>query len=107
MKRKRTVVLIIIAIVFAIFALTSCADVSHVQECLPATEHTYGFWGGTWHGIIMVPSFIGSIIWDDVAVYAVNNNGGWYNFGFVGGFFTMLKVITYILRGFRAKQRLS
>lgn len=47
MKKRRTVGLIIIAIVIAIFALTSCADVSHVQQCLPATEHTYGFWGGT------------------------------------------------------------
>ena len=80
MKRKRILGLIIIAIIVAIFALTGCADVSHVQQCLPPTEHTYGFWGGTWHGIIMVPSFICSLIFDDVAVYAVNNNGGWYNF---------------------------
>ena len=98
MKRKRTVGLIIIAIVIAIFALTSCADVSHVQQCLPVTEHTYGFWGGTWHGMIMVPSFIGSLIWDDVAIYAVNNNGAWYDFGFIGGFFTLLKLISYIIK---------
>jgi len=107
MKRKRILGLIIIAIVVAIFALTGCADVSHVQECLPPTEHTYGFWGGTWHGMIMVPSFIGSLIWDDVAVYAVNNNGGWYNFGYVGGFFFMIKIIGYAIRGIKAKQRLS
>lgn len=98
MKKRRTVGLIIIAIVIAIFALTSCADVSHVQQCLPATEHTYGFWGGTWHGMIMVPSFIGSLIWDDVAIYAVNNNGAWYDFGFIGGFFTLLKLISYIIK---------
>jgi hypothetical protein len=30
-------------------------------------------------------SFIGSLIWDDVAVYAINNNGGWYDFGFLLG----------------------
>lgn len=105
MKKRRTVGLIIIAIVFAIFALTSCADVSHVQSCLSVTEHTYGFWGGTWHGMIMVPSFIGSLIWNDIAVYAVNNNGAWYNFGYVGGFFFMLKVISYTIKGIRTKRR--
>jgi len=101
MKRKRIVGIIILIIVIALFALTSCADVSHVQQCLPATEHTYGFWGGTWHGMIMVPSFIGSLIFDDVAVYAVNNNGGWYNFGFVGGFFFMLRMISLATKGYR------
>ena len=101
MKRKRIVGVIILIIVVALFALTSCADVSHVQQCLPPTEHTYGFWGGTWHGIIMVPSFIGSLIFDDVAVYAVNNNGGWYNFGFVGGFFFMLRMISLVIKGYR------
>lgn len=101
--KKRNIGLIIIVIIIAIFALTGCADASNVQECLPATEHTYGFWGGTWHGIIMVPSFIGSLIWDDVAVYAVNNNGSWYDFGYVGGFFLILKTISYIIKRNRAK----
>jgi hypothetical protein len=35
-------------------------------------------------------SFIGSLFFDDITIYAVNNNGGWYNFGFllsVGGLF--------------------
>jgi hypothetical protein len=35
-------------------------------------------------------SFIGFLFSDDIAVYAVDNNGGWYNFGFllgVGGLF--------------------
>jgi len=105
MKRKRILGLIIIAIIVAIFALTGCADVSHVQQCLPPTEHTYGFWGGTWHGIIMVPSFICSLIFDDVAVYAVNNNGGWYNFGFVGGFFFMLRMISLVIKVIRERKR--
>ncbi len=101
MKRKRIVGVIILIIVIALFALTSCADVSQVQQCLPPTEHTYGFWGGTWHGMIMVPSFIGSLISDDIAVYAVNNNGGWYDFGFVGGFFFMIRMISLAIKGYR------
>lgn len=97
MKRETVAGLLILALVLIVSLLmSSCADVSHVQECLPVTEHTYGFWGGTWHGIIMVPSFIGSLIWDDIAIYAVNNNGGWYDFGFIGGFFFMLRIIGFV-----------
>jgi hypothetical protein len=41
--------------------------------------------------------FIGSLIWDDVAVYATNNNGGWYDFGFVGGLGLCVKGIRMII----------
>ena len=85
-----------------ILTLTGCADVSHVQDCLQETEHTYGFWGGAWHGMITWFSFIGSLFSDDIAVYAVNNNGGWYNFGFVGGLGIMLRVIGYVIQGILA-----
>lgn len=77
---------------------TGCADVSNVQECLSPNEHTYGFWGGTWHGFIMAFSFIGSLFSDNIAVYAVNNNGGWYDFGFVGGFFFLLRIIANLIK---------
>lgn len=94
MKKLLTFGLLIIMVL-----LTGCADVSHIQECLPPSEHTYGFWGGTWHGMITWFSFFGSLFSDDIAVYAVNNNGAWYNFGFVGGFFLMLRLIGYIIKG--------
>lgn len=80
MKKTYWIILAVVTL-----AVTGCADVSQVNECLPAVEHTYGFWGGLWHGMIAPFSFIGSLIWEDVAVYAVNNNGGWYDFGFVLG----------------------
>lgn len=64
--------------------LTSCADVG-VNDTTCLLGHQYGFWGGLWHGLITPFSFIGSLFWDDVTVYAVNNNGGWYNFGFLLG----------------------
>jgi len=66
-----------------IACLTSCADSQTVETCLDG--HTFGFWGGFWHGIITPFSFIGSLFWEDVSVYAVNNNGGWYDFGFLLG----------------------
>ena len=63
--------------------LAGCADVANVQECL--IDKPYGFWGGLWHGIIVPFSFIGSLFSDSIAMYAINNNGGWYDFGFVLG----------------------
>lgn len=63
--------------------LASCAKVVPLEACV--TEDAYGFWGGLWHGIIAPVSFICSLFSDDIAMYAVNNNGGWYDFGFVLG----------------------
>jgi len=44
-----------------------------------------GFWTGLWHGIICPLTFIVSLFDDDVAIYEINNNGGWYDFGFLIG----------------------
>jgi hypothetical protein len=81
MKKAMNIKLFILFII--IFALSSCADVTIVNECIK--DEPYGFWGGLWHGFISPWSFIGSLIWDDIAMYALNNNGGWYDFGFVLG----------------------
>jgi hypothetical protein len=56
------------------------------------------FLGGVCMVYDMLPDFIGSLIWDDVAVYATNNNGTWYDFGFVGGL-SIIKFIRTLLRG--------
>jgi len=62
----------------------SCADTQpHITPCLEG--HTYGFWGGLWHGIIAPLAWIGSLFSKEIAVWAVNNNGGWYTFGFILG----------------------
>lgn len=82
----------------AIAFMTGCANVTHVEHCLPVGAHVYGFWGGVWHGAICQISFIGSLFSDNIAVYAVNNNGGWYDFGFVGGLGVMVKTITHIIK---------
>lgn len=44
-----------------------------------------GFWLGIWHGIIAPITMIAQFFIDDVAMYAVNNTGGWYDIGFVMG----------------------
>ncbi|TRD11136.1 hypothetical protein FGU71_04230 [Erythrobacter insulae] len=63
--------------------LSACAsqiDVAVSQE--PAAP---GFWWGLWHGFIFPWSWIGSLFNPDIAVYAVPNSGGWYDFGFFVG----------------------
>jgi hypothetical protein len=63
--------------------LVSCAKVTSIDAC--TSEPPSGFIMGLWHGFIAPLSFFGSLISDEIAMYAVNNNGGWYDFGFVLG----------------------
>ena len=76
----------ILSVYFAallLFTLSGCAEVTPIEQCV--TTEPYGFLGGLWHGFIAPASFILSLFMDNVAMYAVNNNGGWYDFGFVLG----------------------
>jgi len=85
----------IIALIFLVILFYGCADSQQVEECV--SGHVYGFFGGFWHGLIAPFDFIGMLIWDDVAVYAPNNNGEWYAFGFVlgsGGFGSLIRAIS-------------
>ena len=92
--------LLITALIMCILFLSGCADAQHnINPCLEG--HTYGFWGGLWHGMIVFFSWIGSLFSDDIAVWAVNNNGGWYAFGFMlgaGGLTSLLKAVASSLR---------
>lgn len=77
---------------------SGCADVQEVHQC--TTGYTYGFWSGLWHGSIAPLSFIGELFSDDISIYAVNNSGGWYDFGYVlglGGFINLIEFIWAVL----------
>jgi hypothetical protein len=64
-----------------ILVLTSCAaGNTQFSQLTPA-----GFWWGLWHGIISVICLIIHLFNDNVAVYEINNTGGWYDFGFLLG----------------------
>ena len=63
--------------------LSGCADTVTFQQAAEVTQ--VGFWYGFWHGLIFPISFIVSLFDSDVAVYAIYNNGGWYDFGFFLG----------------------
>lgn len=88
----KKIIIVSIFVVSLMLLMSGCARVSNIQECLSVEEYTYGFWSGTWHGLISGFSFIGSLFSDNIAVYAVNNSGAWYDFGFVGGLFTILRI---------------
>lgn len=70
-------------VLIAILLFSSCAEVQNIEAC--RSGEPYGFLGGLWHGVIAPVSFVLGLFMDDVAVWAVNNNGGWYEFGFLIG----------------------
>jgi hypothetical protein len=41
------------------------------------------FWWGLWQGLIVYLSFIASWFDNNVVLYQVNNNGFWYNLGYL------------------------
>ena len=66
----------------ALLSLTACAA-TQATDAVTATAP--GFWLGLWHGFIFPVAWIVSLFSDKVAVYAVPNNGGWYDFGYFLG----------------------
>jgi hypothetical protein len=85
MKKQKLIRIVSTSILTLLVTLfiTGCAHVIPIEACL--NDELYGFWGGLWHGIISPASFILSLFSDSIAMYAVNNNGSWYDFGFVLG----------------------
>ncbi|MEL7533933.1 MAG: hypothetical protein AAFN10_21665 [Bacteroidota bacterium] len=67
-----------------LLVLSSCtAGPVDLQACVSAEAS--GFWMGLWHGCIAPFTFVASVFIDTIEMYDVNNNGNWYNFGFVLG----------------------
>ena len=75
---KRPVILLAAAL-----ALSSCA--TQVSSAVSHAPDSPGFLLGLWHGFIFPVAWVLSLFLPDVAVYAVPNNGGWYDFGFFIG----------------------
>jgi hypothetical protein len=62
--------------------LTACAATQATGAVAPTAP---GFLLGLWHGFIFPVAWLVSLFVKDVAVYAVPNNGGWYDFGYFLG----------------------
>ena len=61
-------------------ALAGCAH----QVPAAVEPEAPGFLLGVWHGFIFPFAWVASLF-TDVTIYAVPNNGGWYNFGYFIG----------------------
>ena len=73
--------------IFFLLILSGCADYVSLEQAVEMSK--VGFWHGLWHGIIFPVAWIVSLFSESTAIYAIYNNGGWYDFGFfvgVGGF---------------------
>lgn len=73
----------VVLITIMVLLMTGCADTVTFEQAQSTVQ--VGFWYGLWHGMILPFSWIVSLFIDDVTIYAIYNNGGWYNFGFALG----------------------
>ena len=65
----------------ALALLAACAT----QVATAVAPGAPGFLYGVWHGFIFPVAWFLSLFVPDVALYAVPNNGGWYDFGYFLG----------------------
>lgn len=72
-----------LAMLLTLLFVASCADHVHLSQAINIPP--VGFWYGLWHGMILPLAWFVSLFDSDVTIYAIYNNGGWYNFGFVLG----------------------
>jgi hypothetical protein len=77
-------ILQVLILVIIVLTLTSCAQQPDCVQCL--SHPTYGFFGGIWHGLVAPFGLVGQMLNpENIAMYAKNNTGGWYDFGFLLG----------------------
>ena len=62
--------------------LSACAA---TQQSTAIAPEAPGFLLGLWHGFIFPVAWVVSLFTDKVAINAVPNNGGWYDFGYFLG----------------------
>ena len=72
--------------VIMMILISGCLAGTNTAANIPATDGSIaGFWMGLWHGIIAPVTFVISLFSENIHMYEVHNNGGWYDFGFVIG----------------------
>lgn len=71
------------ALLVVVLLLASCAAGPNPE--VGAGPGQAGFWLGLWQGFITPVTFVVSLFTDEVNIYEVDNNGNWYDFGYVLG----------------------
>ena len=69
--------------VLGVLMLSACA--AGPNEMVDTGPDPAGFWLGLWQGLISPITFLISLFTPDVNIYEVQNNGNWYDFGFMLG----------------------
>ena len=82
MTDTRTPIIRLGAVAALALALSACIAKQSGAAVSPSGP---GFLEGVLHGFIFPVAWIVSLFTDQIAVYAVPNNGGWYNFGYFVG----------------------
>jgi len=83
--KQRIKISLIALLIISLLIISGCAAGPTRFQDQPA-----GFSAGLWHGFIIVCTFIIGLFTDSVDIYARNNTGTWYDFGFILGIFIML-----------------
>jgi hypothetical protein len=82
---KRQIIIVVLLILTVLF-ITSCfPGANPAQKVANEFGVNAGFLRGLWHGFIAPFTFIVSLFTENINLYEVHNNGGWYDFGFVIG----------------------
>ena len=68
-----------------ILALMLSACAAGPNELVDTGPDPAGFWLGLWQGFISPITFLISLFTSEVNIYEVQNNGNWYDFGFMLG----------------------
>lgn len=74
---------LVLLLAVAVLALSACAP--GPNPAVDAGPDPAGFWLGLWQGAIAPITFFISLFTDNVNIYEVNNNGNWYDTGYVIG----------------------
>jgi len=84
-------------LILIVFCLTGCAD--SVSFISASEIQPVGFWYGLWHGMILPISWFISLFSDSTVIYAIYNNGGWYDFGFTLGTGVLISSSSKTIKG--------
>lgn len=83
MKRTLVLAFVLLCIVFLVSSCLPGGNPS--QDVINEFGVNAGFLRGLWHGFIAPFTFFVSLFTENINLYEVHNNGGWYDFGFVIG----------------------
>ena len=93
--------LLSVALLMPLVFLAGCAPGTNQLKDTPNDQLAVaGFWRGLWQGFISPFVFVISLFKNDLNIYEVHNNGGWYNFGY------LLGVACFFGGGDQGRQRL-